>query len=127
MPSGGLYTLRPVQPDDADMLQSFVRKLSDQSRYYRFVSSLRELSVPMLARYTLIDYDREMALVAVYKERTPGADGEFTETERMIGVSRYIANPGLTSCEFSLVVDDEFNGRGLGSRLMLSIMDVAHS
>ncbi len=89
--------------------------------------TLRELSVPMLARYTLIDYDREMALVAVYKERTPGADGEFTETERMIGVSRYIANPGLTSCEFSLVVDDEFNGRGLGSRLMLSIMDVAHS
>jgi acetyltransferase len=79
----------------------------------------------MLARYTLIDYDREMALVAVYKERTPGADGEFTETERMIGVSRYIANPDLTSCEFSLVVDDEFNGQGLGSRLMLSIMDVA--
>jgi acetyltransferase len=125
MPGGGQYTLRPVQPDDADMLQSFVRKLSDQSRYYRFVSSLRELSVPMLARYTLIDYDREMALVAVYKERTPGADGEFAETERMIGVSRYIANPDLTSCEFSLVVDDEFNGQGLGSRLMLSIMDVA--
>jgi acetyltransferase len=43
----------------------------------------------------------------------------------MICVSRYIANPDLTSCEFSPVVDDEFNGQGLGSRLMLSIMDVA--
>jgi acetyltransferase len=125
MPGGGRFTLRPVQPDDADMLQSFVRKLSDQSRYYRFVSSLRELSVPMLARYTLIDYDREMALVAIYKERAPTGNGEFTETERMIGVSRYIANPDLTSCEFSLVVDDEFNGQGIGSRLMLSIMEVA--
>jgi acetyltransferase len=42
------------------------------------------------ARYTRIDYDREMALVAIYKQRTPTADGEFTETERIIGVSRYI-------------------------------------
>jgi acetyltransferase len=125
MPGGGQYTLRPVQPDDATMLQDFVRKLSDQSRYYRFVSSMRELSVSMLARYTLIDYDREMALVAVCKERAPDGDGEFTETERMIGVSRFIANPDLSSCEFSLVVDDEFSGQGLGSRLMLSIMDVA--
>ncbi|NYH19954.1 acetyltransferase [Paraburkholderia bryophila] len=125
MPGGGQYMLRAVRPDDAQMLQTFVRKLSDQSRYYRFVSSLRELSIPMLARYTLIDYDREMALVAVCRERTPGEDGEFSETERMIGVSRYIANPDLTSCEFSLVVDDEFNGQGIGSRLMLSIMDVA--
>ncbi|SDH31070.1 acetyltransferase [Paraburkholderia phenazinium] len=79
----------------------------------------------MLARHTLIDYDREMALVAVYKERAPARDGEFSEAEHMIGVSRYIANPDLTSCEFSLVVDDKFNGQGLGSRLMLSIMDVA--
>jgi acetyltransferase len=125
MPGGGQYTVRAVRPDDAQMLQSFVRKLSDQSRYYCFVSSLRELSVPMLARYTLIDYDREMALVAIYKERAADGDGEFTETERMIGVSRYLANPDLTSCEFSLVVDDGFNGQGLGSRLMLSIMDVA--
>ena len=125
MRGGGQYTLRPVQPDDANMLQDFVRKLSDQSRYYRFVSSMRELSVPMLARYTLIDYDREMALVAVCKERLPTGGDEFTETERMIGVSRYIANPDLSSCEFSLVVDDEFSGQGLGSRLMLSIMDVA--
>ncbi len=125
MRGGGQYTMRPVQPDDANMLQDFVRKLSDKSRYYRFVSSMRELSVRMLARYTLIDYDREMALVAVYKQRTPSGDGEFTETERIIGVSRYITNPDLSSCEFSLVVDDEFSGQGLGSRLMLSIMDVA--
>jgi acetyltransferase len=125
MRGGGQYTLRPVQPDDANMLQDFVRKLSDQSRYYRFVSSMRELSLPMLARYTLIDYDREMALVAVCKQRLPNADDEFTETERMIGVSRYMANPDLSSCEFSLVVDDEVSGQGLGSRLMLSIMDVA--
>jgi acetyltransferase len=50
MRGGGQYTLRPVQPDDASMLQDLVRGLSEKSRYYRFASSLRELSVPMLAR-----------------------------------------------------------------------------
>lgn len=125
MRGGGQYTLRPVQPDDAMMLQEFTRGLSEKSRYYRFASSLRELSVPMLARYTLIDYDREMALVAVQTVRTLGPDGEFTDTDSIIGVSRYIANPDRSSCEFSLVVDDRFSGQGLGTRLMLAIMDVA--
>lgn len=125
MRGGGQYTLRPVQPDDASMLQELVRGLSEKSRYYRFASSLRELSVPMLARYTLIDYDREMALVAVQTLRAPGPDGEFVETASIIGVSRYIANPDRNSCEFSLLVDDRFSGQGLGTRLMLGIMDVA--
>jgi acetyltransferase len=86
-----------------------------------------ELPARMLARYTLIDYDREMALVAVHKERHANADGGFTETERIIGVSRYITNPDQTSCEFSLVVSDDFKGQGLGSRLMLSIIDAARA
>lgn len=42
-----------------------------------------------------------------------------------MGVSRYVTNPDQSSCEFALVVADDFNGKGLGSRLMLSIMDVA--
>jgi acetyltransferase len=125
MRGGGQYTLRPIQPGDASMLQDLVRGLSEKSRYYRFASSLRELSVPMLARYTLIDYDREMALVAVQRTRTPGPDGGFVEAESIIGVSRYIANPDRSSCEFSLLVDDRFSGQGLGTRLMLGIMDVA--
>jgi acetyltransferase len=117
--------MRPIQPDDAQMLQTFVAGLSRESRYFRFVSSLTELPPSMLARFTLIDYDREMALVAVHKQRQATGDGEFTETERIVGVSRYITNPDKTSCEFSLVVADDFNGKGLGSRLMQSIMDVA--
>jgi acetyltransferase len=54
-------------------------------------------------------------------------DGTFTETEQIIGVSRYITNPDQTTCEFSLVVADAYGGQGLGSRLMLSIMDVARA
>ncbi|WP_138516440.1 bifunctional acetate--CoA ligase family protein/GNAT family N-acetyltransferase [Rhodoferax bucti] len=125
MRGGGEYTVRPVQPDDAQMLQDLVQGLSKESRYFRFVSSMHELPPAMLARFTLIDYDREMALVAVHKTRTAGEDGEMLETERIIGVSRYVTNPDKSSCEFSLVVADDFAGKGLGSRLMLSIMDVA--
>ncbi|MEK8045298.1 bifunctional acetate--CoA ligase family protein/GNAT family N-acetyltransferase [Ideonella margarita] len=127
MKGGDLYTIRPVQPDDAQMLQSLVRGLSPESRYFRFVSSMQEMPARMLARYTLIDYDREMALVAVHRTRQVQDDGSFTETEQIIGVSRYITNPDQTTCEFSLVVADAFGGQGLGSRLMLSIMDVARS
>jgi acetyltransferase len=122
---GGEYTVRPIHPDDARMLQDLVHSLSPESRYFRFVSAMAELPASMLARFTLIDYDREMALVAVLKERSASTEGEITETERIIGVSRYITNPDQTSCEFSLVVADDFAGKGLGARLMESIMAVA--
>jgi acetyltransferase len=122
---GGEYTIRPIHPDDAQMLQDLVQNLSPQSRYYRFVSSMTELPPSMLSRLTLIDYDREMALVAIHRERKAGDNGVIVETERVVGVSRYITNPDKSSCEFSLVVADDFNGKGLGSRLMLSIMEEA--
>ncbi len=125
LPGGGDYTVRPIHPDDATMLQEFMRSLSPESRYFRFVSSMQELPASLLARFTLIDYDREMALVALWRERGVNADGEPTDLTRIVGVSRYITNPDRASCEFSLVVADEFKGRGLGSRLMLSIMEFA--
>jgi acetyltransferase len=125
MRGGGQYTVRPIHPNDASMLQDLVQNLSPESRYFRFVSSMRELPPSMLARFTLIDYDREMALVAVFKQRNANASGDIVETERIIGVSRYVTNLDQSSCEFSLVVADDFAGKGLGSRLMESIMDVA--
>ncbi len=124
---GGVYTIRPIHPDDAEMLQAMVRGLSPESRWYRFASQMPELPARMLARYTLIDYDREMALVAVQKERQIAADGSEIETEQILGVSRYITNPDGNTCEFSLVVSDRMAGQGMGSRLMLSVMDVARA
>lgn len=124
---GRIYILRPLHPHDAEMLQDLVRRLSPESRYFRFVSSMRELSDRMLAKFTLIDYDREMALVAVYSERDPQPDGSFHEIERIIGVSRYVTNPDKSTCEFSLLIADDFAGQGLGTRLMQSIIDVARS
>ena len=125
LPDGGEFTLRPIRPDDAQMLQAFVQELSPESRYFRFVSRSTELSPAMLARLTLIDYDREMALVAVQQVSTRDERGELHEHEAIIGMSQYITNPDKASCEFSLLVSDDFSGKGLGSRLMLSIMDEA--
>ena len=122
---GGEYLVRPIRPDDAQMVQRLVKELSPESRYFRFVSQLAELPPSMLARFTLIDYDREMALVAEHRERVVDEDGEVRHKQRIVGVSRYVTNPDQTSCEFALLVADDFAGQGLGSRLMLSIMDVA--
>ncbi|MBT3067128.1 bifunctional acetate--CoA ligase family protein/GNAT family N-acetyltransferase [Rhodoferax sp. U11-2br] len=125
MAGGGEYVVRPIHPDDALMLQAFVRGLSPESRYFRFVSSMQELPATMLSRFTLIDYDREMALVALHASTSLDEHGQSQQTTRVVGVSRYITNPDRASCEFSLVVADDFKGQGLGSRLMLSIMDFA--
>ena len=125
LPGGGHYIVRPIHPDDAEMLQTLVRELKPESRYNRFVSALTELSPNMLSKFTLIDYDREMALVAILIDRQVEEDGSVTETQRIVGSARYVTNPDSSTCEFSLLVADDMSGKGMGSRLMRSIMDVA--
>jgi acetyltransferase len=115
--SGPPVTLRPIRPEDAEMERAFVRKLSPESRYFRFMDTLRELTPSMLVRFTQIDYDREMAFVAT----VPGGAGE-----EEIGVCRYITNPDGESCEFALVIADDWHRRGLGRRLMTQLIEVAH-
>ncbi|MDO5653456.1 MAG: bifunctional acetate--CoA ligase family protein/GNAT family N-acetyltransferase [Brachymonas sp.] len=126
LPDDGVYTVRPIHPDDAQMLQDLVRTLSPESRFNRFASAITELPPAMLSRFALIDYDREMALVAVLRD-TEDLDnnGAPDKPDRIIAVSRYVTNPDSNSCEFSLLVADDFAGKGIGSRMMRSIMDVA--
>jgi len=116
--SGPAVTLRPVRPEDAEMEQAFVRSLSPESRYFRFMDTLRELTPAMLVRFTQIDYDREMAFVATLEEG--GREAE-------IGVVRYVANPDGESCEFALVIADDWHRKGLGRRLMGQLIDVARA
>jgi acetyltransferase len=115
---GPRVTLRPIRPEDAEMEQEFVKRLSSESRYFRFMDTLRELTPLMLVRFTQIDYDREMAFVAT-------VPGEGREAE--VAVARYVANPDGESCEFALVVADGWQGRGLGRRLMEQLIAVARA
>jgi len=111
-------TIRPIRPEDAEIEHVFVRTLSNESKYFRFMSSVSELTPAQLARFTQLDYSREMALIAVTHEQ--GGEVE-------IGVARFSINPDGDSCEFALVVADSMQGKGLGYKLMSSLMDAARS
>ena len=111
-------TIRPIRPEDAALVQEFVRGLSEESRYFRFMNSMHELTETMLVRFTQIDYSREMALIAVAVEQ-----GQEVE----LGVARYAINPDGDTCEFALVVADIMQGKGLGQKLMVALMEAARA
>ncbi|WP_158529598.1 GNAT family N-acetyltransferase [Parvibium lacunae] len=113
--------LRPIHPGDAQALQTFVRQLSPEARYMRFISGLTELTPRMLVRYTQIDYDREMALVAMLPDGHAGGNSGG----RLIGVVRYLLNNDRTSCEYAIAIADDFQRCGLGTALMQAIIACA--
>jgi acetyltransferase len=119
LPDGSEVLLRPIRPEDARSEEDFVANLSAESKYFRFMHGLDRLTPAMLARFTQIDYDREMAIVAI----APRDDGG----ESFKGVARYITNPDGVSCEFALTVADEWQSRGLGPQLMHRLMEIARA
>lgn len=125
MPDGQEWLLRPIRPEDASLLQEFIRELSQESRYMRFVSMLRELTPRMLARYTRIDYDRELALVATMQVANPENRGLLRE--RIIGFAHYLRNADGQGAEYALVIADDYQRRGLGGALMRSLIQVARN
>ena len=116
--NGTDITIRPIRPEDAELVQAFVRGLSEESKYFRFMNSMQELTETMLVRFTQIDYNKELALIAVAVEQ---------DKEIELGVARYAINPDGDSCEFALVVADNITGKGLGQKLMVSLMEAARS
>ncbi len=118
LPDGTDVTLRPIRPEDAELEQTFVRGLSEQTKYYRFMDTVQELTPTMLVRFTQIDYDREMALMAVTT-----VDG----VEQELAIARYATNPDGLSCEFAVVVADQWQHKGIGHKLMSVLMDAARA
>jgi len=116
LPGGLVATLRPIRPEDATLEREFVHGLSEQSKFLRFMFGLKDLTPAMLSRFTQIDYDRELALIAVI----PQGEGE-----RQIGVARYTTLPDEQTCEFAVVVSDDWQGKGLARRLMSRLIEAA--
>ena len=114
--NGAELRVRPIRPEDAALERAFVAGLSDQSRYLRFMQHLQGLTPQMLARFTQVDYDRELALVAL-----DGADG----AQSIVAAARYVANWDRESAEFAIVVADAWHGRGLGYALMQMLIRCA--
>jgi len=111
---GSEVRLRPIRPEDAEMETAFITELSDESRYLRFLSLVRHVTPEMVARFTQIDYDREMALIASRRED----DGR----EAIVGVARYVRDPNPASAEFAIVIADRMQRKGLASKLMGRLM-----
>ncbi|MCU7827748.1 MAG: bifunctional acetate--CoA ligase family protein/GNAT family N-acetyltransferase [Candidatus Thiodiazotropha sp. (ex Myrtea sp. 'scaly one' KF741663)] len=116
LPNGTNIVIRPIRPEDVDLEQNFTRQLSDEAKYFRFMSSVQELTQDMLMRFTQIDYHYEMALIAVMEAGTHEVE---------LGVARYVTNPDKKSCEFALVVSDKWQRQGIGHKLMHQLMEIA--
>jgi acetyltransferase len=112
---GRVVVVRPIRPEDAAAHAEAFRRLSPEDVRYRFFSALSELSAAQIARMTQIDYDREMAFVAV--ERM--AEGP----DRTVGVSRLIRDQGTAEAEFAVIVDPSWKGQGLARHLMERLFD----
>ena len=111
-------TIRPIRPEDAGIEQEFVRNLSVESRYFRFMDTVRELSPRMLAHFTQVDYERHMALIAVTAHKG---------REVQIAVARYVADEEGQRCEFAIVVADAWQQKGLGTRLLQALIGAARA
>jgi acetyltransferase len=109
-------TIRPIDTADRERESAFVRNLSQTSRYYRFHSSMRELTPALLERFTECHYPDDLALVAM----VDSASGP-----EQIGVARYHRDPGTDRAEIAIVVADAWQGKGIATRLLLDLRDLA--
>jgi GNAT superfamily N-acetyltransferase len=110
---GGSVHLRPIRPDDAGRLVEFHGRLSPQSVYHRFFFVHPRLSAPEIERFTHVDYEDRLALVAL--------DGD-----RLVAVGRYERLPGTDEAEAAFVVADDFQHRGIATLLLEHLAAAAH-
>ncbi len=119
LPDGQSFLIRPVVPEDERSLQRSFAKLTPEEVRLRFLAPMKALSHVTAARFTQIDYDREMALLLT----EPGIPGK---TE-IYGVVRLACDPDKETAEFAIIVRGDLTGRGLGHHLMQRILDYARS
>lgn len=110
-PDGERLIIRPIRPEDAEQHGAFFHRLSPQDIRYRFFTAMREMSAEQMARLTQIDYDREMAFVAVRE-----ASGET------VGVARLVCD-SETEGEFAVIVQADMKGKGVARHLMQRLIE----
>jgi acetyltransferase len=119
LPDGRTLLLRPIQPEDEPSLRDNFSKLTPEEVRLRFFVPMKTMSHVMAARFTQLDYDREMALVLT----DPGPAG----TTEIYGVVRIAADPDNERAEYAILVRHDMTGMGLGIFLMRRMIDYARS
>ncbi len=110
--------LRPIKPTDEESMQELFYSLSDQTIYLRFFSSMGAMPHERVQYYTTIDYDTQMAIVAVV---------ESNSDRKIIGVGRYIREKDSDLAELALLVHDDWQGKSLGTILHTYLAQIAQS
>ncbi|MDE1186130.1 MAG: bifunctional acetate--CoA ligase family protein/GNAT family N-acetyltransferase [Pantoea sp.] len=100
---------RPILPEDEPLLRDFIAQVTKEDLYYRYFSEINEFTHEDLANMTQIDYDREMAIVAVRQQ---------ANQQEIIGVTRAISDADNIDAEFSVLVRSDLKGLGMGRRLL---------
>jgi acetyltransferase len=113
---GRTVTIRPIRPDDADRVRDFLAATSEDSRYRRFHKWVHAPSSNLIHFMTDVDYDRDMSLVCSF-----GHDG----VEKLVGEARYGANRDATSCDFAILIEDEWRKSGIAGLLMEALIRAA--
>jgi acetyltransferase len=108
--------IRPMKPEDEPLVADFLAACSDETIYFRYFRRIKKWTHDMLIRFTQNDFDRELGLMAVGAPPGPHV---------MMGVSRLVTTPDRQDAEFALIVADPWHGKGLGSKLMERLIDVA--
>jgi acetyltransferase len=120
---GEVLAMRPIRPGDEAALRAMVDRLSPADVRFRFFSALKRLPQTLAARLTQIDYDREMAFVAL----APSDQGSEIRRGDILGVSRLSADPDNERAEFAVTIRSDFKGRGLGWALMQQLIAYARA
>jgi len=110
--------LRPVKPQDEDLVKEFFYGLSPETIYLRYAGIRKTMPHEERLRLVSIDYESEMTLVAVTMEE--GHD-------RIVGIGTYIVDPGTNEAEAAFMVADAFQGRGIGTSLFRRLADIART
>jgi len=118
LPSGDLVQVRPMRHDDGPLEEAFVRGLSRETGYRRMLRGGVKVTPEWVDSMTHIDYHRHMAFAI-----TTAVEG----FGQFIGVGRYVADPDMQRAEFALVLADDWQGKGLGRRLLGTLIEHARS
>ncbi|HEO72160.1 MAG TPA: GNAT family N-acetyltransferase, partial [Candidatus Hydrogenedentes bacterium] len=124
MRDGRPVTVRPIRPEDEELMVRFHESLSNDTVYFRFLRLLSRdqlVKHERLSRLCFIDYDRSMALLALDKTVDPGAE------QRLLGVARFVKLYGTDDADFAIMIRDDVQGQGLGKTLMQRLIEVARA
>ncbi len=111
--------VRLIRPDDADRIKGLFYGLSEESIFFRFLTPLRSLRRQTLQEFYYVDQESDISLVGVLDNDE--------ECEKIIAAGRYLLNRSTNQAEFALLVQDEYQNKGIGTFLLSQMMRIAKS